>query len=208
MEQKSVRVGKEKIMDTAEVLFTERGYKAVSIRDIAEACQVTNAALYYHFDSKEELFEQVLDAHTRKLAERMQIAANKGDTTKNKVAAILIEYGQITADHRSPMFLMSHAGYKAQDEKTRAAAARLVKLMMAPLEGVLAGAIAQGELRSTRGNYSPAAMLVGMLTGLYRHQRQCFGQGFSPELVEQIVEVFWQGMALQSNLNSTSTEGV
>ena len=208
MEQKSVRVGKEKIMDTAEVLFTERGYKAVSIRDIAEACQVTNAALYYHFASKEELFEQVLDAHTRKLAERMQVAADKGDTTKNKVAAILIEYGQITADHRSPMFLMSHAGYKAQDEKTRAAAARLVKLMMAPLEGVLTGAIAQGELRSPRGNYSPAAMLVGMLTGLYRHQRQCFGQGFSPELVEQIVEVFWQGMALQSNLNSTSTEGV
>ena len=103
---------------------------------------------------------------------------------------------------------MSHAGYKAQDEKTRAAAARLVKLMMAPLEGVLAGAIAQGELRSPRGNYSPAAMLVGILTGLYRHQRQCFGQGFSPELVEQIVEIFWQGMALQSNLNSTSTEGV
>jgi AcrR family transcriptional regulator len=196
MEQKSVRVGKEKIMDTAEVLFTQRGYKAVSIRDIAEACQVTNAALYYHFTSKEELFEQVLDAHTRKLAERMQTAAERGDTTKNKVAAILIEYGQITADHRSPMFLMSHAGYKAQDEKTRAAAARLVKLMMAPLEGVLADAIAQGELRSPRGNYSPAAMLVGMLTGLYRHQRQCFGQGFSPELVEQIVEIFWQGMAL------------
>jgi len=196
MEQKSVRVGKEKIMDTAEVLFTQRGYKAVSIRDIAEACQVTNAALYYHFTSKEELFEQVLDAHTRKLAERMQTAAERGDTTKNKVAAILIEYGQITADHRSPMFLMSHAGYKAQDEKTRAAAARLVKSMMAPLEGVLADAIAQGELRSPRDNYSPAAMLVGMLTGLYRHQRQCFGQGFSPELVEQIVEIFWQGMAL------------
>jgi AcrR family transcriptional regulator len=208
MEQKSVRVGKEKIMDTAEMLFTERGYKAVSIRDIADACQVTNAALYYHFDSKEMLFEQVLETYTRKLAERMQAAADKGDTTKNKIAAILIEYGQITADHRSPMFLMNHTGYKAQDEQHRAAAARLMKLLMAPLEGVLARAIAQGELCSPRGNFSLAAMLVGMLTGLYHHQRQCFGQGFSPKLVEQVVEVFWHGMVVKGNRKSAIKEGV
>lgn len=199
MEQKSVRVGKEKIMDTAEVLFTERGYKAVSIRDIADACQVTNAALYYHFDSKEMLFEQVLETYTCKLADRMQAAADKGDTMKNKVAAILVEYGQITADHRSPMFLMNHTGFKAQDEQSRAAAARLMKVMMAPLESVLAGAIAEGELSSPRGNYSPAAMLVGMLTGLYHHQRQCFGQGFNPKMVEQVVDVFWNGMVVKNN---------
>ena len=208
MEQKSVRVGKEKIMDTAEVLFSERGYKAVSIRDIADACQVTNAALYYHFDSKEMLFEQVLEVYTRKLAERMQAAADKGDTTKNKLAAILVEYGQITADHRSPMFLMNHTGYKAQDEQSRAAAARLMKMMMAPLESVLAAAIAEGELNSPRGNYSPAAMLVGMLTGLYHHQRQCFGQKFSPILVEQVVDVFWQGLVVKNNQKSAIKEGV
>ena len=191
-------------MDTAEELFTERGYKAVSIREIAEACQVTNAALYYHFDSKEMLFEQVLETYTCKLADRMQAAADKGDTTKNMVAAILVEYGQITANHRSPMFLMNHTGFKAQDEQSRAAAARLMKVMMAPLENVLAGAIAAGELSSPGGNYSPAAMLVGMVTGLYHHQRQCYNQGFSPKLVDQVVDVFWHGMVEKTKRNSIS----
>jgi AcrR family transcriptional regulator len=208
MEQKSVRVGKEKIMETAEGLFTERGYKAVSIRDIADACQVTNAALYYHFANKEELFDQVLEAHICKLAERMQAAADKGDRTKNKISAILMEYGEITAGHRSPMFLMRHAGYKSQDEESRAQAARMMKMLMNPLEAVLEDAITQGELRSMRGNYSPAAMLVGMLNGLYHHQQQCFGKGFNPDLVEQVVDVFWQGMALQSDLKTEVTEGV
>ena len=208
MEHKSVRVGKEKILETAEVLFTERGYKAVSIRDIADACQVTNAALYYHFDSKEMLFGQVLETYTRKLAERMQAAADTGDTTKNKVAAILVEYGQITADHRSPIFLMNHTGYKAQDEQNRAAAARLMKMMMSPLESVLARAIAGGELSSPQGNYSPAAMLVGMLTGLYHHQRQCFRQGFSPKLVEQVVDIFWHGMVDKNNEKLAINGGV
>ncbi|GAB1690488.1 TetR/AcrR family transcriptional regulator [Krasilnikovia sp. M28-CT-15] len=36
-------------------LFTERGYEATSLREIAERLGVTKAALYYHFHSKEDI---------------------------------------------------------------------------------------------------------------------------------------------------------
>ncbi|MDQ2906298.1 MAG: TetR/AcrR family transcriptional regulator [Ktedonobacteraceae bacterium] len=54
---------REQILDAARQLFLARGYKGVSMKDIAEAVQVTSAALYYHFpEGKQELFFSVIQA--------------------------------------------------------------------------------------------------------------------------------------------------
>jgi AcrR family transcriptional regulator len=42
-------------------LFTEHGYEATSLREIAEELGVTKAALYYHFRSKDEIIESLVD---------------------------------------------------------------------------------------------------------------------------------------------------
>jgi AcrR family transcriptional regulator len=46
---------REKILDAARGLFVERGYDAVSMRSIAGAIGYTAAALYTHFEDKDEL---------------------------------------------------------------------------------------------------------------------------------------------------------
>src|SRR5262245_57627094 len=48
-----------RLLDVAELLFAERGYHGVSLREIVSAAEVNVAAAHYHFGSKEELFEQV-----------------------------------------------------------------------------------------------------------------------------------------------------
>jgi len=42
-------------------LFNQKGYEATSMREIAEQLGVTKAALYYHFTSKDEIVQSVLD---------------------------------------------------------------------------------------------------------------------------------------------------
>jgi AcrR family transcriptional regulator len=49
-----------RIQQVALTLFTEQGYEKTSLREIAEHLGVTKAALYYHFKSKEELFESFI----------------------------------------------------------------------------------------------------------------------------------------------------
>ncbi|WP_155335215.1 TetR/AcrR family transcriptional regulator [Acrocarpospora corrugata] len=44
-----------RIQEIALRLFTEQGYEATSLREIAEALGVTKAALYYHFRTKEDI---------------------------------------------------------------------------------------------------------------------------------------------------------
>lgn len=41
-------------------LFAEQGYEATSMRQIAEELQITKAALYYHFESKEDIVRAFL----------------------------------------------------------------------------------------------------------------------------------------------------
>src|ERR1700733_2168428 len=53
---------RERILDIALELFTEQGYEATSLRDIAERLGTTKAALYYHFERKEDI---LLELHLR-----------------------------------------------------------------------------------------------------------------------------------------------
>jgi len=51
---------KEKILDTAERLFADRGYAATSLRQVIAAAEVNIAAVHYHFGTKEDLLDAVV----------------------------------------------------------------------------------------------------------------------------------------------------
>ena len=46
-------------------LFTEQGYEATSLREIAEALGVTKAALYYHFRTKDDIVTSLIEDRSR-----------------------------------------------------------------------------------------------------------------------------------------------
>ena len=46
---------RQRILDVALDLFTEQGYDGTSLREIAEQLSITKAAIYYYFESKEDI---------------------------------------------------------------------------------------------------------------------------------------------------------
>lgn len=52
---------RDRIMEAAIDLFTEQGFDKTSLREVAERVGVTKAALYYHFQSKEELLASLIE---------------------------------------------------------------------------------------------------------------------------------------------------
>jgi AcrR family transcriptional regulator len=61
---------REKIKRTAEVLFAERGFNAVSIRDIIEAAgQRNTGSLHYYFRTKEALARELVEDGVRRIDE-------------------------------------------------------------------------------------------------------------------------------------------
>jgi AcrR family transcriptional regulator len=51
------------ILDAALKLFSHQGYRATSIRDIAEAAKVSTGNVYHHFVDKEQIFRELLDQY-------------------------------------------------------------------------------------------------------------------------------------------------
>jgi AcrR family transcriptional regulator len=75
---------KERILDTAERLFSEQGYAATSLRSIIAGAGVNLAAVHYHFHSKEALLEAVIlrrsvPANQERLALLEQCEREAGD---------------------------------------------------------------------------------------------------------------------------------
>jgi AcrR family transcriptional regulator len=72
---------RERILETADALFMERGYPGTSVQQIAKRVGITPAALYWYFESKEAIFATVLeDAHVAFL-DRMESAATASEPT-------------------------------------------------------------------------------------------------------------------------------
>lgn len=52
---------KERIFNVAIDLFAQKGFDAVSLREIAEAAGIRKATLYYYFTTKDEILEKIFD---------------------------------------------------------------------------------------------------------------------------------------------------
>ncbi len=62
---------KEYIIQTALLLFMEKSYKAVTLKDIIRETGLSNGAFYHYFRNKEELFKEVVASHLFRLARRV-----------------------------------------------------------------------------------------------------------------------------------------
>ncbi|MBQ9944169.1 MAG: TetR/AcrR family transcriptional regulator [Clostridia bacterium] len=52
---------KDRILDEALVLFAEKGYKGTNLRELAARLSLSKSALYKHYDSKEAIWNALLD---------------------------------------------------------------------------------------------------------------------------------------------------
>ena len=65
---KDAKERRNEILDAAEVLFVSKGYDNTTMKDILEQVQIAKGTLYYHFKSKED----ILDAMVERVGERMK----------------------------------------------------------------------------------------------------------------------------------------
>ena len=80
---------REEILSVARDLFFSRGFDAASMRDVARGINLTQAAIYYHFKSKEEILFALIDTFTVLLHDRVQRALNEtGDPIEDLRRAV------------------------------------------------------------------------------------------------------------------------
>lgn len=66
---------RQRIQEVALELFAEQGYEKTSLREIAERLDVTKAALYYHFKTKEEILVSIFEDLSRPIEDLIEWGA-------------------------------------------------------------------------------------------------------------------------------------
>lgn len=81
------------ILKAARKLFSARGFDATSMDEIAAGAGVAKGAVYHHFESKEEIFTQVLEGVQAELASRpTPPAILKMTDTLDQIVALVLRY--------------------------------------------------------------------------------------------------------------------
>jgi len=83
----------------AETLFSQKGYLATSVRDLATALNIEAASLYSHVKSKEDLLWAIADRSANEFFERVKPISDKDMETKSKLTAMIIAHVQVITDN-------------------------------------------------------------------------------------------------------------
>lgn len=81
---------KRKIFETSMKLFAEKGYDATSIEEITATVGVAKGTLYYHFSSKEEIFNFLVEEGMKLLKNSIEIKTSKLNNYIDKIKAIVL----------------------------------------------------------------------------------------------------------------------
>ena len=59
------------LLDSVELLFSQKGFDGTSVRDIAEAAGINTAMISYYFGSKEKLMEEIFERKSLNIREKV-----------------------------------------------------------------------------------------------------------------------------------------
>ncbi len=187
---------RQRILQQAEELFAARGYHGVSMREIAEACEMSKAAIYYHFKNKEDLYIENLRQALEELGRTVEQASGEGANCRERMTNIAIAYLDMVMRKKSLIRLLVEMMGELGAE-TEELVVSYHGLIPGLIESVLADGVANHEFKPV--NVRVAALcFVGMLNA-FMIERIWGGGETEPStdqnVVDQVVDVLFYGMS-------------
>lgn len=179
---------RRQLLDVALGVFAREGYHEASMNDVAEAAGVTKPVLYQHFESKRELYLELL----RDVGGRLELAIAEATADaggpRQQVEAGLRAYFEFVAEHEDAFQLLFEGGARTDDE---------FLLVAQQVEASIARFVA--DLIEVEG-LDPAQRtllahgVVGVAEGTSRYWVANPG-GVGPErLAAQVADLVWAGL--------------
>ena len=139
---------KRKIFETSMKLFAEKGYDATSIEEITATVGVAKGTLYYHFSSKEEIFNFLVEEGIKLLQNSIDIKTSKLSNYIDKIKAIVLIEIKIVLKYEDiiTILLSQFYGKEARNQKCQKHIYEYIsKIEEIVKEGIEQGQIKQGD---------------------------------------------------------------
>src|SRR5512139_993070 len=184
---------KEKILNAAMTLVSEKGYLGATTREIARGAGVTELTLFRHFGSKERLFEACLTRHTFLPALKELMPDLEGMSYEEALLTVGRRF-LLSLKARKPMVKIMQAEMCRYPDKMKRMSGAFFDEMLGTLAAYFAAHQRTRELRSFPPELA-ARMFLGMLFSYFRTEELMRGaditrQGRMEKAVSGFVDIF------------------
>jgi AcrR family transcriptional regulator len=109
---------RDELLDLAARMFAERGFRATTVRDIADAAGILSGSLYHHFDSKESMVDEILTRFQEELFGRYEEIVAQGRGPRETLEAVVVaSFESIDRHHAEVAIYQNEAKYLVQFER-------------------------------------------------------------------------------------------
>ncbi|MBI3158253.1 MAG: TetR/AcrR family transcriptional regulator [Chloroflexi bacterium] len=173
-----------RIMDLAQDLLREKGYTGFSYTPIAGALGVRNAAIHYHFPTKENLGEALVERERRRFLKWTGLKAIRDLDAWGKLDWFCSIYERYSQGGTRVCYLGAlESSFDALPEAVQSQAQRLNLEMLAWLEEVLEAGRQAGDFRYEGRAAGRAVLIMSALQGAVQIARVT-----APDNLEQAIQ--------------------
>jgi AcrR family transcriptional regulator len=183
----------DQILAAALNLFIAHGYHGLSMRQIAEAVGVSKAALYYHFQDKEQLFLVVLDAQLDHFERLIGLAMTEEHNARQRIRRLVSEILSQPVEMRAAIRLASQEMAQLSEPARAIFNRSYHSRFIDKIQAMLKAGIDQGELRPIDPGVATWA-LMGILHP-YFFPAQTSEVPPAKTVIEPILQIFLDGIA-------------
>ncbi|CAM3553569.1 TetR/AcrR family transcriptional regulator [Tsukamurella ocularis] len=129
-------------------LFAENGYRATTVRDIADAAGILSGSLYHHFDSKETMLDEVLRDFLDRLFGEYRAVLAAADAPREQLrGCVIASFAAIDARPDAVAIYQAEARGLAQQERF-AYIADFLQEFRSMWRGIITRGIESGDFRA------------------------------------------------------------
>jgi len=154
-----------RILDVAERLVQVRGFNGFSYADIAAELDITKPALHYHFATKADLGEALINRYSRRFGEALAAVDAGNARAPAKLRRYAELYLDVLRDQRMCLCGMLAAEYPTLPDAMRASVISFFDQNEAWLGAVLEQGEEEGSLHFTGSARDTARMIISCLEG-------------------------------------------
>ena len=180
------------VLETAARLICEKGYEAASVQDIADACGLTKAGLYYYIRSKEDLLLEIMNYGMDVFEERVLLPVlTISDPVERLKTCMEKNIFLVTEGWSKEVTIILHE----HETLTGAARAQInarKKRYVHFLESSFEEAVREGRIRKVEPRVA-AFSFLGMILWIYKWFRP-EGKIPSQQLVREMQDLFFGGL--------------
>ncbi len=190
--QNEVTGMRERILAEAGRRFVIHGYNGISMREIAEACGITKAALYYHFKDKEDLILAILDRYLSEMDRVIHECRGQGGTARQQLAGVVQAIFSQLPEQRSIIRLATQEMPNLSAEARQRFGLVYHLKFIGQFEAILSEGVALGEFKPMDVKLV-VWILLGMMYPFFYPGQERDGRE-NEEALQTILKIFFEGI--------------